>query len=154
MTMTMTIQVIHTVGAVGRVEWRDLGGHNYSGVFKGAQHGLVRWFQIHVNSQMIWGFQHRNIPFLQAISGTGAWHWKAEHCTWNGPQIPEGRGGLCQPGGHVLRRRAGVLELLQERLLQPYSRVRHDNDIIKWWSRKQWSMMMKEMMMMPLTWWI
>ena len=36
-------KVIHTVGAVGRVEWRDLGGHNYSGVFKGAQHGLVRW---------------------------------------------------------------------------------------------------------------
>ena len=35
-------KVIHTVGAVGRVEWRDLGGHNYSGVFKGAQHGLVR----------------------------------------------------------------------------------------------------------------
>ena len=35
-------KVIHTVGAVGRVEWRDLGGHNYSGVFTGARHGLVR----------------------------------------------------------------------------------------------------------------
>jgi len=39
---TTRAKVIHTVGAVGRVEWRDLGGHNYSGVFKGAQHGLVR----------------------------------------------------------------------------------------------------------------
>ena len=43
MVITMiTVQVIHTVGTVGRVEWRDLGGHNYSGIFKGAQHGLVR----------------------------------------------------------------------------------------------------------------
>ena len=40
--MTMAIKVIHTVGAVARVEWRDLGGHNYSGIFKGAQYGLVR----------------------------------------------------------------------------------------------------------------
>ena len=39
-------KVIHTVGAVGRVEWKNLGGHNYSGVFNGAQHGLVRWIQI------------------------------------------------------------------------------------------------------------
>jgi len=39
---TTRAKVIHTVGAVGRVEWRDLGGHNYSGVFTGAQHGLVR----------------------------------------------------------------------------------------------------------------
>ena len=38
-------KVIHTVGAVGRVEWKNLGGHNYSGVFNGAQHGLVRWIQ-------------------------------------------------------------------------------------------------------------
>ena len=35
-------KVIHTVGVVGRVEWRDLGGHDYSGIFKGAQHGLAR----------------------------------------------------------------------------------------------------------------
>ena len=27
---------IHTVGAVGQVEWRDLGGHQYSGIFSGA----------------------------------------------------------------------------------------------------------------------
>jgi len=39
---TTRAKVIHTVGAVGRVEWRDLGGHNYSGIFKGARHGLVR----------------------------------------------------------------------------------------------------------------
>jgi len=39
---TTRAKVIHTVGAVGRVEWKDLGGHNYSGIFNGAQHGLVR----------------------------------------------------------------------------------------------------------------
>jgi len=39
---TTRAKVIHTVGAVGRVEWRDVGGHNYSGIFKGAQHGLAR----------------------------------------------------------------------------------------------------------------
>merc|ERR1712107_338021 len=39
---TTRAKVIHTVGVVGRVEWRDLGGHDYSGIFKGAQHGLAR----------------------------------------------------------------------------------------------------------------
>ena len=39
-------KVIHTVGVVGRVEWRDLGGHDYSGIFKGAQHGLARWVSV------------------------------------------------------------------------------------------------------------
>merc|ERR1712130_81336 len=39
---TTRAKVIHTVGAVGRVEWRDVGGHNYSGIFKGAKHGLAR----------------------------------------------------------------------------------------------------------------
>ena len=27
-------KVIHSVGVVGRVEWRDVGGHPYTGVFK------------------------------------------------------------------------------------------------------------------------
>ena len=27
-------KVIHSVGVVGRVEWRDKGGHPYTGVFK------------------------------------------------------------------------------------------------------------------------
>ena len=27
-------KVIHSVGVVGRVEWRDAGGHPYTGVFK------------------------------------------------------------------------------------------------------------------------
>ena len=40
--LTSPAKVIHTVGVVGRVEWRDLGGHDYSGIFKGAQHGLAR----------------------------------------------------------------------------------------------------------------
>ena len=35
-------KIIHSVGVVGRVEWRDLGGHPYTGVFKGARHGIVR----------------------------------------------------------------------------------------------------------------
>merc|ERR1712055_702505 len=34
---------IHTVGAVGQVEWRDLGGHSYSGIFTGATKGVVRF---------------------------------------------------------------------------------------------------------------
>merc|ERR1719251_513577 len=34
---------IHTVGAVGQVEWRDLGGHSYSGIFSGATKGVVRF---------------------------------------------------------------------------------------------------------------
>ena len=44
--LTSPAKVIHTVGVVGRVEWRDLGGHDYSGIFKGAQHGLARWVSV------------------------------------------------------------------------------------------------------------
>merc|ERR1711973_594481 len=33
---------IHTVGTVAQVEWKDLGGHSYSGIFKGATNGYVR----------------------------------------------------------------------------------------------------------------
>merc|ERR1712121_264052 len=33
---------IHTVGTVGQVEWKDLGGHSYSGIFKGASNGYAR----------------------------------------------------------------------------------------------------------------
>ena len=36
------IKFIHSVGVVGRVEWRDIGGHPYTGVFKGAKHGIAR----------------------------------------------------------------------------------------------------------------
>jgi len=36
------LKSIHPVGVVGKVQWRDLGGHPYSGIFKGAQHGLAR----------------------------------------------------------------------------------------------------------------
>ena len=33
---------IHTVGAVAQVQWQDLGGHNYTGLFTGADYGIVR----------------------------------------------------------------------------------------------------------------
>jgi len=34
---------IHTVGAVGQVQWVDRGGHSYSGLFSGATKGVVRF---------------------------------------------------------------------------------------------------------------
>ena len=33
---------IHSVGVVGKVEWKDAGGHPYTGVFKGAKYGIAR----------------------------------------------------------------------------------------------------------------
>ena len=33
---------IHTVGAVARVQWRDRGGHPFTGIFTGASSGFVR----------------------------------------------------------------------------------------------------------------
>ena len=33
---------IHPVGAVARVQWRDLGGHGYTGIFSGASSGVIR----------------------------------------------------------------------------------------------------------------
>ena len=35
-------KLLHPVGAVARVRWRDLGGHGYTGIFAGASSGLVR----------------------------------------------------------------------------------------------------------------
>merc|ERR1711953_465071 len=37
------IKYIHTVGAVGQVQWVDRGGHSYSGIFTGATKGIVRF---------------------------------------------------------------------------------------------------------------
>jgi len=34
---------IHTVGAVGQVEWRSLGEHPYTGIFEGASQGIARF---------------------------------------------------------------------------------------------------------------
>jgi len=36
-------KLIHSVGTVGKVEWRDLGGHAYTGIFTGATNGFVRF---------------------------------------------------------------------------------------------------------------
>ena len=36
------LKIIHSVGTVGQVEWRDLGGHSYSGIFQGATKGYAR----------------------------------------------------------------------------------------------------------------
>ena len=36
-------KIIHSVGVVGRVEWRDLGGHPYTGIFRGARNGIARF---------------------------------------------------------------------------------------------------------------
>ena len=35
-------KTIHSVGNVGKVQWIDLGGHPYSGIFKGGDSGYVR----------------------------------------------------------------------------------------------------------------
>jgi len=33
---------IHTVGAVGQVEWRSTGNHSYTGIFEGSSNGIAR----------------------------------------------------------------------------------------------------------------
>jgi hypothetical protein len=35
-------KTIHSVGNVGKIEWVNLGGHNYTGIFRGADAGYVR----------------------------------------------------------------------------------------------------------------
>jgi len=38
------VKTIHTVGSVARVEWKDLGQHPYTGLFKGGtKHGIARF---------------------------------------------------------------------------------------------------------------
>merc|ERR1711971_861399 len=68
---------IHSVGTVGKVEWISMGEHPYTGIFQGASQGK------------------------QAVTGPGAKPACPHHCTWHGPQVPQGRGGLRQPGRHV-----------------------------------------------------
>lgn len=41
-TGSTRLKYIHTVGAVGKVKWVDLGGHDYTGIFQGATEGIVR----------------------------------------------------------------------------------------------------------------
>lgn len=36
------LKTVHSQGNVGKAEWRDLGGHEYTGIFKGADTGFVR----------------------------------------------------------------------------------------------------------------
>jgi len=38
-------KLIHSVGTVGQVEWKDLGGHSYTGIFQGATKGYARLSQ-------------------------------------------------------------------------------------------------------------
>ena len=35
-------KTVHGVGSVGKVIWKDLGGHNFTGIFKGGDTGIVR----------------------------------------------------------------------------------------------------------------
>lgn len=35
-------KTVHPVGNVGKAEWRNLGGHSYTGIFEGADTGYVR----------------------------------------------------------------------------------------------------------------
>merc|ERR1712130_932326 len=88
---------IHSVGTVGKVEWVDMGGHPYTGIFQGASQGIAK-----------------------ALSCPGAKPSCPQHCTWHGPQVPQGRGGRCQHGGHVRRRWPGVLELLRKHIHCPH----------------------------------
>jgi len=36
------LKSIHSQGNVGKAEWRNLGGHSYTGIFQGADTGIVR----------------------------------------------------------------------------------------------------------------
>jgi len=36
-------KTIHAKGVVGKIEWKCLGGHPYTGIFKGADTGYVRF---------------------------------------------------------------------------------------------------------------
>jgi hypothetical protein len=36
-------KTIHSVGSVGKVQWVDVGGHSYTGIFKGGDTGYVRF---------------------------------------------------------------------------------------------------------------
>ena len=35
-------KLIHSVGVIGKVEWVNKGGHQYTGIFEGADKGFVR----------------------------------------------------------------------------------------------------------------
>lgn len=36
------LKTVHPQGNVGKAEWKDLGGHDYTGIFQGADTGFVR----------------------------------------------------------------------------------------------------------------
>merc|ERR1712165_597824 len=57
---------IHTVGAVGQVQWVDRGGHSYSGLFLRSHQGSG-----------------------EVLPGQGALATRSEHRTRHGPQVPQ-----------------------------------------------------------------
>jgi len=40
--MDCRLKTAHSQGNVGKAEWKDLGGHGYTGIFQGADTGFVR----------------------------------------------------------------------------------------------------------------
>lgn len=81
----LRFKTIHTQGAVGRVTWRNLGGHSYTGIFQGAQHGLVRlglssepFLKISPGMGLKFlrnGMDSANVLAMYSVSGQWSWNF-------------------------------------------------------------------------------
>ena len=92
---------IHSVGAVGKVKFQTRGNHPYTGIFKGADHGIVR-FSSAVNPEGGYlapgmglkflrdGIDSANLVAMYSTAGTpGDWNFFSKDFTTHVP-APEG----------------------------------------------------------------
>ena len=83
---------IHTVGAVAQVKWEDLGGHNYTGIFTGADHGIARLSvakEVDEDNKVIVpgmglkflrdGMESVNLVAMHSLDGQKSWNFFKNH---------------------------------------------------------------------------
>merc|ERR1712130_1091692 len=73
---------IHTVGTVGKVEWVDLGGHPYTGIFQGASHGIAR-----LSLFLRDGVDSANLVAMFDVAGQESWNLFENIFTTHIPQV-------------------------------------------------------------------
>merc|ERR1712080_554909 len=92
---------IHSVGTVGKVEWVDMGGHPYTGIFQGASQGIARLSLAQEPSPPALntkpgmglkflrdGIDSANLVAMYGVGGQESWNFFANDFTNHIPDIP------------------------------------------------------------------
>ena len=100
-------KTIHAIGSVAKVKWQNLGGHPYTGIFKGANYGFTRWSSAAPASYknpsirpgmgvkfLRSGVQSANFVAMYSVDGQDVLNWFANDFT---SQIPAAKSVTLKP---------------------------------------------------------